>query len=174
MYSTMGILWPSNMAMKNPLWLMNTDLQMGKSSMNGGFIAKEMMLEYVRVGKSSTLWWIHSRKVMMWQKKIRQLISPLCLSHLGISLGKRCHLQPHELLLQGIPRSWRASGAFHVGNGGMGGLLTWLVAGPPLWKIWTSIGMISNPIYGKVKMATKPPTSNSCYGRHSPIANQHQ
>ena len=30
----------------------------------------------------------------------------------------------------------------------------------PLWKIWKSIGMISNPIYGKIKlMATKPPTS---------------
>ena len=27
----------------------------------------------------------------------------------------------------------------------------WLVVGPPLWKIWTSIGMISNPIYGKIK-----------------------
>ena len=40
-------------------------------------------------------------------------------------------------------------------------ILTWLVVGPPLWKIWKSIGMISNPIYGKIKlMATKPPTSN--------------
>ena len=28
---------------------------------------------------------------------------------------------------------------------------TWLVVGPPLWKIWKSIGMISNPIYGKIK-----------------------
>ena len=27
----------------------------------------------------------------------------------------------------------------------------WLVVGPPLWKIWTSVGMISNPIYGKIK-----------------------
>ena len=35
----------------------------------------------------------------------------------------------------------------------------WLVVGPPLWKIWKSIGMIRNPIYGKIKlMATKPPT----------------
>ena len=35
----------------------------------------------------------------------------------------------------------------------------WLVVGPPLWKIWKSIGMISNPIYGKIKlMATKPPS----------------
>ena len=24
------------------------------------------------------------------------------------------------------------------------------MVGPPLWKIWTSIGMISNPIYGKI------------------------
>ena len=30
-------------------------------------------------------------------------------------------------------------------------ILTWLVVGPPLWKIWTSIGMIRNPIYGKMK-----------------------
>ena len=28
---------------------------------------------------------------------------------------------------------------------------SWLVVGPPLWKIWKSIGMISNPIYGKIK-----------------------
>ena len=27
----------------------------------------------------------------------------------------------------------------------------WLVVGPTLWKIWKSIGMISNPIYGKIK-----------------------
>ena len=38
----------------------------------------------------------------------------------------------------------------------------WLVVGPPLWKIWTSIGMIRNPKSGEIKfMATKPPT-----GRH--------
>ena len=30
-------------------------------------------------------------------------------------------------------------------------MIIWLVVGPPLWKIWTSIGMISNPIYGKIK-----------------------
>ena len=28
----------------------------------------------------------------------------------------------------------------------------WLVVGPPLWKIWKSTGMISNPIYGKIKL----------------------
>ena len=28
----------------------------------------------------------------------------------------------------------------------------WLVVGPPLWKIWKSIGMISNPIYGKIEL----------------------
>ena len=26
------------------------------------------------------------------------------------------------------------------------------MVGPPLWKIWKSIGMISNPIYGKIKV----------------------
>ena len=30
-------------------------------------------------------------------------------------------------------------------------IFIWLVVGPPLWKIWTSIGMIRNPIYGKIK-----------------------
>ena len=29
---------------------------------------------------------------------------------------------------------------------------SWLVVGPPLWKIWKSIGMIRNPIYGKIKL----------------------
>ena len=29
--------------------------------------------------------------------------------------------------------------------------LCWLVVKPPLWKIWKSVGMISNPIYGKIK-----------------------
>ena len=29
--------------------------------------------------------------------------------------------------------------------------IIWLVVGPPLWQIWKSIGMISNPIYGKIK-----------------------
>ena len=41
-----------------------------------------------------------------------------------------------------------------AGVGGLGGLITfnvcytndWLVVGPPLWKIWKSIGMIRNPI----------------------------
>ena len=34
----------------------------------------------------------------------------------------------------------------------------WLVVGPPLWKIWTSVGMMRFPIYGKIiPMATKPP-----------------
>ena len=48
--------------------------------------------------------------------------------------------------------------AFLVGKNS---ILIWLVVGPPLWKIWTSIGMISNPILmGKSNMATKPPTSN--------------
>ena len=28
----------------------------------------------------------------------------------------------------------------------------WLVVGPPLWKIWKWIGMISNPIYGKITL----------------------
>ena len=36
--------------------------------------------------------------------------------------------------------------------------INWLVVGPPLWKIWKLIGMIRNPIYGKIKIATKPPT----------------
>ena len=36
--------------------------------------------------------------------------------------------------------------------------LGWLVVGEkPLWKIWTSIGMISNPIYGKIKNVPNQP-----------------
>ena len=36
----------------------------------------------------------------------------------------------------------------------------WLVVGPPLWKIWKSIGMMTFPIYGKIKvMFQSPPTS---------------
>ena len=27
----------------------------------------------------------------------------------------------------------------------------WLVVGPPLWKIWKSLGMMTFPIYGKIK-----------------------
>ena len=34
----------------------------------------------------------------------------------------------------------------------------WLVVGPPLWKIWTSIGMMTFPIYGKIKNGN--PTTN--------------
>ena len=29
--------------------------------------------------------------------------------------------------------------------------MIWLVVGPPLWKIWKSIGMMTFPIYGKIK-----------------------
>ena len=37
----------------------------------------------------------------------------------------------------------------------------WLVVGPPLWKIWKSIGMIRNPIYGKIKLMFQT-TNQSC------------
>ena len=38
----------------------------------------------------------------------------------------------------------------------------WLVVGPPLWKIWKSVGIIIPNISGKIKlMATKPPTRES-------------
>ena len=40
--------------------------------------------------------------------------------------------------------------------------LCWLVVGPPLWKIGTSIGMMRFPIYGKIKKCSKPPTSMDC------------
>ena len=39
----------------------------------------------------------------------------------------------------------------------------WLVVGPPLWKIWTSIGMISNPIYGKIKHGNQTTNQISIY-----------
>ena len=34
----------------------------------------------------------------------------------------------------------------------------WLVVGPTLWKIWKSVGMISNPIYGKIKNGNQTTT----------------
>ena len=35
----------------------------------------------------------------------------------------------------------------------------WLVVEPPLWKIWKSVGMMTFPIYGKIKvMFQSPPT----------------
>ena len=37
----------------------------------------------------------------------------------------------------------------------------WLVVGPPLWKIRKSIGMIRNPIYGKIKNGNQ--TTNQWY-----------
>ena len=43
-----------------------------------------------------------------------------------------------ESFPQSFPQFWKA-------------IWLWLVVGPPLWKIWTSIGMISNPIYGNIK-----------------------
>ena len=40
-------------------------------------------------------------------------------------------------------------------------IITWLVVQPPLWKIWKSIGMMRNPIYGKIKNGNpSPPTSH--------------
>ena len=36
----------------------------------------------------------------------------------------------------------------------------WLVVGPPLWKIWKSIGMMRFPIYGKNK---------KCQPNHQPV-----
>ena len=44
-----------------------------------------------------------------------------------------------------------------------------LVVGPPLWKIWTSLGMIMTfPIFLGRKMATKPPSSSNNY-HHLPV-----
>ena len=65
-----------------------------------------------------------------------------------------CYMENHHCFLMGKYQLflWPFSIAFLY--------VYWLVVGPPLWKIWKSIGMISNPIYGKMpKMATKPPTS---------------
>ena len=45
------------------------------------------------------------------------------------------------------------------GNGGRRQLQRncWLVVYLPLWKIWTSIGMMTFPIYGKINRCSKPP-----------------
>ena len=42
----------------------------------------------------------------------------------------------------------------------------WLVVGPPLWKIWKSVGMIRNPIYGKIKNGNQT-TNQTCRDRCS-------
>ena len=39
---------------------------------------------------------------------------------------------------------------------------SWLVVEPPFWKIWTSVGMMKFPIYGK-KRCSKPPTGSWCF-----------
>ena len=38
----------------------------------------------------------------------------------------------------------------------------WLVVGPPLWKIWKSIGMMNFPIYGKIKLMFQT-TNQICF-----------
>ena len=38
----------------------------------------------------------------------------------------------------------------------------WLVVGPPLWKIWKSVGMMTFPIYGKIKNGNQ--TTNQING----------
>ena len=40
---------------------------------------------------------------------------------------------------------------FWPGSSSGSSLIFWLVVGPPLWKIWKSIGMMTFPIYGKIK-----------------------
>ena len=40
-------------------------------------------------------------------------------------------------------------------------IIHWLVVGPPLWRIWTSIWMIRIPIYGKIKLMFQ--TTNQLY-----------
>ena len=43
----------------------------------------------------------------------------------------------------------------------------WLVVGPPLWKIWKSIGMISNPnINGKIKNGNQTTNQACCIMLH--------
>ena len=39
----------------------------------------------------------------------------------------------------------------------------WLVVGPPLWRIWKSIGMIRNPIYGEIKLMFQTTNQPSSY-----------
>ena len=55
-------------------------------------------------------------------------------------------LDPHGLHLE---KNHRYDGMKYPGPGLKSH--TWLVVGPPLWKIWKSIGMMTFPIYGKIK-----------------------
>ena len=43
------------------------------------------------------------------------------------------------------------------------------MVGPALWKIWRSIGMISNPIYGKIKLMFQT-TNQLCYSPKQGVA----
>ena len=44
----------------------------------------------------------------------------------------------------------------------------WLVVGPPLWKIWKSIGMMRFPIYGKIKNGNQTTNQSSSIHRQAP------
>ena len=75
---------------------------------------------------------------------------PLTKEH-GISDSPVRHRDSPNFLPAQKEESWmKKSTTFHY----------WLVVGPPLWKIWKSIGMISNPIYGKIKNGNQTTNQN--------------
>ena len=106
---------------------------------------------------------------------VSQVVGIFCVTHLKSSGGQsQC---PLNIFKWGFPKSWgypKSSsiskwvffpdkpsilGRLHFGKHPNLNIdtnitihLSWLVVGPPLWKIWKSIGMISNPIYGKIKL----------------------
>ena len=76
----------------------------------------------------------------------------------SLSLWISCH---KTLRTRWIPMAWRLSHIkdLPIRHPNMVIILDyinyWLVVGPPLWKIWTSIGMMKFPIYGKTKNVPK-------------------
>ena len=106
---------------------------------------------------------VRSKSWFWWQ--ICHLLHPPCLLPLTLRPSLKLAMGLHEDVLQ---KDLGCTGCTAVHSGLLKHLADgimectikdWLVVGPPLWKIWKSIGMMRNPIYGKIKlMATKPPT----------------
>ena len=77
-----------------------------------------------------------------------------------------------KYMLQPLQLSWSTGGpsfehppygVVYIDSSFLRTSITVLVGGwgkPPLKNMSSSIGMMTFPIYGKIKMATKPPTSN--------------
>ena len=84
----------------------------------------------------------------------------------------RCHSWPSSRL-----RLWKKVARQSLGNGYRSSRWIvnqhWLVVGPPLWKIWTSIGMMRFPIYGKIKHVPNHQPDNQSQLRFHKVEIEH-